>query len=352
MSKQLVVYKPQKAKQTPSKGKPSRQLGFADVGDLQNCESMYLRARLNPFDPSLVGKVCYPGALVKRSQKYETTWSGNVTIGTAGVGYIIWDPTYVNDKSAVFFTDATYAGTSASAFSITAGSGVNAQTMYGPYATGDFNPGDLGECQGRVVANGLRIRYTGTELNRGGNAIIVYNEQGGSLVGHTLASEQFISYPRIIPKFEAQEVALAPASSKAFEWVVTTNSFPWSLSQGATAAPYMGIQFSGVAGNTFEVQLIVFCEAAGGNVQSVSSESHAGRADVVASIDAAANEMATSSQGPDGYKEAFVSASRRIIENPSIQRQVMNAAMRIFNHLTNLGPRRYNERAFDRLLRF
>jgi hypothetical protein len=98
------------------------------------------------------------------SAKYRVFARGTAYTGTAGVGFISLDPraTAANDQHAIRYTSASYAGTT-----IVDGTnpGVSTAVTNAPYASAQIDPDIV---QYRVVGCGLRVRYGGTELNRGG----------------------------------------------------------------------------------------------------------------------------------------------------------------------------------------
>lgn len=139
-------------------------------------------------DPVSVDHVDIPSAPALRNRKIKTFVKGTFSTGTAAVGWIVADPFYaaVSDAACVYYTQATFAGTT-----IAYGSGGVAGTTFGqsnaPFTTAQIGAAsDLGRY--RVAAAGLRISYTGTALNKGGTAVGFSNPRHMTNVGSSYAN--------------------------------------------------------------------------------------------------------------------------------------------------------------------
>jgi hypothetical protein len=124
----------------------------------------YLRALADPFEGPLATIPDFPSLPSRRVR----VWSkGFLATGTSQFGYVIFDPfaSAANDLDSVWYSSSTYAGTVSSDNTATAG--VFASRSNSDYAAADFSTSGL-LVQGRIVAAGIRIRYSSTELNRGG----------------------------------------------------------------------------------------------------------------------------------------------------------------------------------------
>jgi len=133
-----------------------------------HCAKGYVASLADPFAgiPS-----CAPFAPTLDSAK-EVTWCrGTGNIGTAGVGGVSARPCMSTDFS-VIYTVSTYTATLLP--STTATVGCQAAATNSRYAPADFvRPASGGAAggrfvAGRVVACGIRVWYTGTELNKAG----------------------------------------------------------------------------------------------------------------------------------------------------------------------------------------
>ena len=139
------------------------------AGVLSECAARYACAIGAPFSAGAIG-ACVPSFPARPSFKVHSRINGTFSIGTAGVGYIGVAPCVSNSQRCIYYTGSTFTGTTL----MVSGTGVNAITnTSNPYASGAFVPASQATdaMTARIISVGLRIRYTGTELNRGG---IVY----------------------------------------------------------------------------------------------------------------------------------------------------------------------------------
>jgi len=99
---------------------------------------------------------------------------GSGAIGTQGVGFVAVSPCLANDKATAFATDSGFTSATIKPLNGVVGNlttGVAESFSNSPYTADQLAdiPGIAPGVNGRVVAVSLRIRYTGTELNRSGN---------------------------------------------------------------------------------------------------------------------------------------------------------------------------------------
>jgi hypothetical protein len=170
---------------------------------LPDCTTSYLRALSDPFRLSELA--CIPDSHVVPSKKGKFILRGTGSTGDNTFGYAIMNPFHVaNDLmesieagqnlgfgclavtngSANVGNISTFAG-------LTTSNGVTAYPLLkSPYALAAFDQSPNGTnnattvgAQARVVGAGLRLRFTGTNLNKGGTAILVRREDGESIYG-------------------------------------------------------------------------------------------------------------------------------------------------------------------------
>lgn len=129
---------------------------------MSDCALLYLKALTNPWD--LDGDPCIPDFITLPSFKFSAICRGTFSIGTVGIGYVAVDPwlTAFNDRDSVMSTTSAYAGTGYT----NGGGGTVKSRTNSPVAATSNLVRSL-----RVVGCGMRIRYAGTEMNRGGRAI-------------------------------------------------------------------------------------------------------------------------------------------------------------------------------------
>ncbi len=135
----------------------------------------YARAMANPFSGPLATIPDFPSVPSRRIRCFSR---GYFYAGTAGVGYVLADPylAATNDLNSVYTSDSTYPGTSLAV----AGLGVVPGKTNPDYSSTDFGIGAL--AQGRIIGAGLRVKYSGTELNRGGVLLGITSPNHQSLV--------------------------------------------------------------------------------------------------------------------------------------------------------------------------
>lgn len=162
---------------------------------LSECATNYARTLANPFDGPLS---CIPTFPALQSLKARTYARGVfATSSTTGVGYVVVSPLRccVNDQSAIFFTLSTFTGTNITA---SLGVGINPADTNASYPGADLNLTESG-FGARVVGLGLRVRYIGTELNRGGQLYALQDPTHSSLDGRSIAELANELQTRVFP---------------------------------------------------------------------------------------------------------------------------------------------------------
>lgn len=211
----MVAYKPKS--EAKAKGTRRRRTGRVErdhpaVYHITPCGRDYFRALTTPFSPGL--SPCIPSAMPLPSQKYIVTSRGSFRTNAGGAGGIamypfrgfasnLMDASLALEKAPfISATSAAWAGSSAdysflNSSTAVPGAGLWAGVdVYGgatsPYTSSMFGSG-LGRSI-KLVAAGLRIRYTGAIVNMGGRVISWRNPQNTSLVQGTQDSlQQFLA---------------------------------------------------------------------------------------------------------------------------------------------------------------
>lgn len=155
---------------------------------LSECTRNYAASLANPFTGPLG---CVPIAPTVMSLKIRTWVKGNFATSSTGAsptgfGFINADPycaaTY--DTTSVVHSDASFQGTSIPNL---ATAGTSQHFSNSPYANISFAPTAAG-IQYRIVSAGLRIRYTGTELQRGGTIAAFVDPTSNSTIGQDFST--------------------------------------------------------------------------------------------------------------------------------------------------------------------
>jgi len=133
--------------------------------NFSQCTKDYATALMDPWN--VVRPPCVPDTICLPSYKFGVRARGTFVVGLQGTGFVFINP-YVcyGGTTAGFRTDASF----------------NSQDVEGGGITGNdpffndspFVAADFGAAlnQSRLVGAGLRARYTGTEINRSGQAVI------------------------------------------------------------------------------------------------------------------------------------------------------------------------------------
>jgi hypothetical protein len=140
--------------------------------------SDYCKVLCNPFDAPPAGIPAFPSL---PSLKQKVFAIGTAHTGTAGVGFVTFRPqnATANDAPSVWYTTPAYALTN-----ITHASASIAYSN-SPITMAQISP-DITTV--RVVGAGIRVRYGGTELNRGGFKVCLVDPTHQSLEGRDEAS--------------------------------------------------------------------------------------------------------------------------------------------------------------------
>jgi hypothetical protein len=169
---------------------------------MSDCAKAYLEALTNPFGP-FEELPCIPDTITVPSYKYSARCTGTFQCGTAGVGWVVYDPWAMiwsdptSDTAAstmnwpILSTDNTYTGNSYNwqynydatpPYTV----GVNLSKSDSSYTYGSLTGASVTQAnQIRLVGAGLRIRYTGTTLNQGGRAVLYRDRGNNSIVSST-----------------------------------------------------------------------------------------------------------------------------------------------------------------------
>lgn len=220
--RQNAQQKPAQAQPNSKKGgKPSPLLGGGvggrappeNIFRLSDCSAQYADCLADPFE-SPAG-ACIPIIPAFPSRKAVFFVRGSMSTGTAGVGFVAAGLTAASDVPVVCSTGTAYAGTTI----VTSGAGVVAASPNSDYTSASFSSQAL---QWRPVGCGIRIRYTGTELARGGTVYAL--EQPDHLSLATLNASDLLKYDachRFPVDRQWTEVCYAPISMTEVEY---TNS--------------------------------------------------------------------------------------------------------------------------------
>ncbi len=301
--------------------------------NLSSAVAHYACAIGSPFSPEALS-ACVPTIPARPSQKVASRQIGTYTIGSAGTGFVAIAPTVVNYAVSIFSTTAGYSSVS---ISCTPGTVTKSNITNNPYPIASFIAGGSSidaSIMGRIVSVGLRVRYIGTELNRGGMLMALVEPNHGSIDSYS--QTDLTAYRECIRRPVTRNWTTIVAAAIDFkeqiypdtnEWLSITPNGPnvaqlestYPFSNGSnlsgsptTGAPIMVILTTGTPGNTFEFEVIHHLELIGKPVQSLATPSHSDQEGLsrmievkgIADLEAASNSKNTS------YEQAFSSSMK------------------------------------------
>lgn len=278
----------------PSRGPDGRVAVFADR------TADYAAVLAAPFsNPNAHVPIAptVPSAL--RSYKASTT----MTVGTAGVGFVVANPFLgcASDGPAAIYSNVAYAGT-------TIAPGAAGTTAL--YTNAGVAVASWTFSKARVVAAGLRIVPTGPNMDINGTIVKICCPGGDSISGMTQAI--LTGYDGVINTritTGTQSVVWAPCMPDDYNWYVPTTTF-------TDFAPCMGVLVTATAGDTFLVEIVMHYEVVGqysGGATRVMPDTEAAFA-----ITAAATERNTGGQNGSGMSVSGVlSAASQAITDVS-----------------------------------
>jgi len=290
---------------------------------MTKCGLKYALAVSDPFNPASRG-ACVPvgGA---PTGKTHAILRFDVIIGTAGVGFVVLNPSIANDMPSGFYTTALFAGTDAVPFS--ASGVVGSPGVSSTLATGwekfsmpsPFNTAQLvdissatPEACGRIVSTGFRAQYTGTTLNESGlhycyhdpahnslsavNALVMGSFGDANVEGVSrrpcmqaafAVNEMEVEFSSSTPVTAPSSIngllsTLYPFSGGSHLWSTAYQSSshwigawrPASSSYGyPLGTPCMAYLVTGVAGQSVHIELITHFEFAGQAAQGLLTPS-------------------------------------------------------------------------------
>ncbi len=187
MAKRNVPRQEKKPKRNPAPRKTAVEPREAirrmlDGPCLSDCTQRYIKAIHAPWSAI---RACVPLPPCFPSQKLQCWYKGTMSTGTQGIGFVFVDPVQgvTNDKDFGTYTGSNFAGTGLDQNPLT--TGVTAFQSNSPFVDSNFT---ADETYYRIVAVGIRVRYVGSELNRGGSVVSLVEPDHASLNGFGIGS--------------------------------------------------------------------------------------------------------------------------------------------------------------------
>lgn len=266
---------------------------------LSDCASNYLKARFDPFADFSDGLPCVPNAASPASKRYQTRARGAFEVGTAGVGWISASPFQPTNNGTVgLWTNAAYnvLGYNSAA--------PNTVVYYsnGPYTVAQLN-GNVG-VNVQIVGCGLRVKYCGPEIEKGGRVLLARQSTGNSLPANMTIAE-ITNY---------QSTGLGPAKRQD-ECVIWQPDSPdqfafWTYQDGISNTQQLLILVAGgTPGASWEFELVANWCILGANIEGMVQN----EADISAM--AFINSAAPAANSTDSPKKQLAEAVEKVKEN-------------------------------------
>jgi len=226
-----------------------------------DCAFYYAQALIDPWNVERAP--CVPDAITVPSFKFGARTRGTMTVGSAGVGYVVNSPYEVSgDLNSTCYTSTgyTYYYYAGAGAGIT---GAGYATSDSPIVSSAFNSNGNAY---RVVGSGLAIRYLGNEMARGGQ-ILLYrtNDNVSPPTGGGSVSTYF---------FENKETTSVPVDR---EWhyvlwkpVLNQDTFYNGTLPGATSYCMLAFVSGAGAGTAFEFDIVTWYEITGPDLPNLT----------------------------------------------------------------------------------
>jgi len=261
--------KPARAKRPAGKPKQNKRNNVMKQQMLHNnepmheCALMYSSALLDPENTS--EGACVPYGFPTPSMKQKVFTRGTFQLGTTGQGFITYSPNTTNDGTAITASTSTSVGTAATALSAFTNSQTASLSKL-MFAVADVVTNKT--VAARIVAGGIKIRYSGTEANRNGTMTALEEPNHNSTLA--LTGAQIRSF---INSFVERPDPLGSFYSVNYSGPVTALETQFQNSSAPLGLP-ISIFIDGLAGDKYEYEVYQHVEYVGQNVPGVSA-SHA-----------------------------------------------------------------------------
>jgi hypothetical protein len=250
------------------------------------CVQKYIKAIIDPWSSEALG-ACVPKYPSRPSDKRTVCATVQAVVGTQGYGFIALSPTTANNLTAAVYSTINYTG------NLTAISWVNqaditaARTATVQFPNLPFTAAQLQETvvgttvASRIVSISASAQYTGTVSNMGGMYYSLVEPSHNNL--NVLTFSDMNTFPEIKRQrvtdqkawitlygvdedelsYSNQIVASTTGLGTYGGLYPFSNSMEIDVTMGTTGATPGVIVFTGVPGNTFNIDIIMHCEFVG-----------------------------------------------------------------------------------------
>ena len=251
-------WKDHQASEKPQKTKPPVRKSKAPAGTGYNaavaCVSHYARALIDPYDSP---PACLPLTGLE-SVKTKVFARGECTTGNSGAGFVYARPSPANDAASIYYTDNASGGAFVGvAFATAATAGVASTSLNSPFPIASFGASTV---EYRMVAYGIRVMYTGKELDRGGSFYVLEEPNHSDLTGMNAAAVMSFDKARRWP-IKRQWVTVNYVPVRPSDTEFTSNTFAYT--------PFLGILFTCPAADmTFDYEVFAHYEFIGADARN------------------------------------------------------------------------------------
>lgn len=249
------------------------------VVPLSSCALKYARAIADPFSPASAG-ACVPTFPSPDSMKTRTlTRAVTVVVGTAGIGGAFLSSSCVSDAPIAAVTTAQYSGSNL----VMPSSEVPGDFAYAlpnaPFAKADISGGGI---RFRCVSYGIKISYSGTQLDMGGT-IAGFFDPAHDVVGglaHTVQTVSNLPYGSFENVDRRMNFRLQTAGVNAHETTFEDNFNPYCPNSQTTYYSMSrfgsigAIVISGKPGTTFNLEIVQHIEYIGRPTAGAATPTH------------------------------------------------------------------------------
>jgi len=338
---------PRKAYKKPAKKVVKRKYNYtrqpnnAIQIDIPECSQHYIKSLYDPWQT--IAGVCIPCDLFPLpSQKVKVTKRFSLKLSSNGCGWVTLAPSLASDYSAGAY-NANNEGNAGDADSL-----FNAAGSWGttplyftdlPYTVAELETEK--SVQGRVVAAGIRAKYAGTELNRGGSYVALEEQDHQDLYATTnfnsinfvrSFSNAYITSPKSESDWDISVSYSGPINPDEIDFQGTPA--PLGLS---TSDNFMILCFSGstaMAGEMIEVEVCQHVEYIGKKAVG-KTVSHADTKTYGKVLETTKEQAAVAPIKPSGFAEGFRTFIDKVIQAAP---KLINVAMGAGTLLTTGNP--------------
>jgi len=282
---------------------------------LSVCSKDYLKVFTDPFG-DFANLPCIPDDLDYPSQKWRSYRRGvTAMVGTQSIGFVAINPFLfgVSDIDCMYWTGTTYnqAGLVQPGFVGVTGlySGLNNSAYV---ASTQLGPALKSEIQFRLVGCALRVRYTGTELNKGGKIILArapgldsVMDLGPSSITTDLDLLQIKDTVQLPCTRSWKTIAWFPGDKLDFDYIEDPRS-KYLTSDYTNGYAQLVALFTGTPGNSYDFEVMSYFEYRGSVAAPTKSHS-----DIVG-LSAVRDHVSTNMVDPNAGKASYDSSVKQI----------------------------------------